>query len=151
MKTFHTGESTLTHPRQARGFSLIELLLVLVILSVLAAIIVPKFTGRSEQARETAAQTEIRNLESALEAFETDCGRYPTESEGLEALIEEPSDVSNWRGSYLSRNSVPKDPWGHEYVYVIPGRENTNGYDLYSYGPNGLEGDDDDIGNWNAD
>lgn len=132
-----------------RGFSLIELLLVLVILAVLTAIVVPKFAGRSEQARVTAAQTDIRSFETALGEFEVDVGRYPTEAEGLDALVEEPSDVKNWKaGGYLNRNAIPKDPWGNPYVYVNPGRENTEGYDVYSAGPNGQEGDDDDIGNW---
>ena len=134
-----------------RGFSLIELLLVLVILAILAAIIVPKFAGRSEQARVTAAQTDIRSFETGLAAFEVDCGRFPTEAEGLQALVEEPPDVRNWNSQgYLSRGAIPKDPWGNSYVYVYPGKRNETSYDVYSPGPNGQEGDDDDIGNWIA-
>ena len=128
-----------------RGFSLIELLLVMVILAVLAAIIVPRFTGRGKQARITAAQTDIRNVQTALTSFEAENDRFPTEAEGLEALVTEPADLRNWNGPYLER--VPKDPWGNKYVYVCPGKHNTD-YDLYSFGPNGQEGDDDDIGNW---
>ncbi|NLF30805.1 MAG: type II secretion system protein GspG, partial [Planctomycetes bacterium] len=82
--------------------------------------------------------------------FEIACGRYPAEDEGLDALMEEPNDAPNWDGPYLTRNVVPKDPWGNPYVYVCPGRINTKGYDVYSAGPNGNEGDDDDIGNWIA-
>lgn len=131
-----------------RAFSLIELLLVLVILATLAAVIVPKFSNRSKQARLTAAQTDVSSLETALDAFEVDCGRYPTEAEGFEALYEEPSDVKNWRGPYFKRG-IPKDPWGNPYVYKQPGEHNTSGYDVYSLGPNGQGGDEDDICNWN--
>jgi general secretion pathway protein G len=130
-----------------RGFSLIELLLVLVILGTLAAIIVPKFVGRSEQAKNTAAQSDILQLESSLDAFEVDCGRYPTEQEGLTALYQAPSDVKNWHGPYV-KEGVAKDPWGQAYVYRLPGRNNTASFDLLSPGPNGQEGDGDDIVNW---
>ena len=133
--------------RGSRAFTLIELLLVLVILATLAAVIVPKFTRRSEQARITAARTDIANLELALDAFEVDTGRFPTGEEGLGALIEEPSDLKGWHGPYIKRG-LPKDPWGNPYVYAYPGEKNTDGYDLYSFGPNGQEGGDDDIDNW---
>ena len=133
-----------------RGFSLIELLLVLVILAVLAAVVVPKFTSRSEQARVTAAQTDIASLETALEAFEIDSGRYPTGDEGLEALVLEPAGLQEaaWKGPYIKRG-VPKDPWGNEYLYEQPGRYNTNSYDLSSAGPDLQQGTEDDIVNWN--
>ena len=133
--------------RLDRGFTLIELLLVLVILAVLAAVVVPKFTRRSEQARLTAAATDIANLEVAMDAFEVDCGRYPTTEEGLKALIEQPSNANNWYGPYIKRG-VPKDPWGSTYLYRYPGRHNTSGYDLYSLGPDGQDGGGDDIDNW---
>lgn len=133
--------------RTREAFTLIELLLVLVILAVLAAVIVPKFARRSEQARITAARADIANLEVAIDAFEIDTGRYPTTEEGLGALIQRPSDVNAWFGPYIKRG-LPKDPWGHPYIYVQPGQHNTSGYDLYSYGPNGQEGGDDDIDNW---
>ncbi|WP_432799588.1 type II secretion system major pseudopilin GspG [Poriferisphaera sp. WC338] len=133
-----------------RGFSLIELLLVLVILAALTAIVAPKFTNRSKQARVTASQTDISNIELALDSYEIDTGELPTSSEGLEVLVEEPSDVQNWQGPYIKRG-VPKDPWGNEYVYVYPGRENENGYDLYSTGPDGKDGTDDDVVNWHED
>jgi len=130
-----------------RGFTLIELLLVLVILTALAAIVVPKFTRRSEHARITAARADIANLEVALDAFEVDTGRYPTTEEGLAALVKEPSDVTGWHGPYIKRD-VPKDPWGNPYVYESPGQHNTTDYDLWSFGPNKQEGGDDDIDNW---
>ncbi|WP_428937145.1 type II secretion system major pseudopilin GspG [Fontivita pretiosa] len=129
-----------------RGFTLIELLLVLVILAVLASVVVPKFTARSEQARVTAAKTDIAQLETALDAFEVDNGRFPTTDEGLAALLQAPANVTNWRGPYIKRG-LPKDPWGNPYVYVYPGTHNPNGYDLYSFGPDGREGNDD-ITNW---
>ncbi len=130
----------------ASGFTLIELLLVLVILAVLAGLVVPRFTKRTEQTNLTAAATNISNFESALDAFEVDCGRYPTSNEGLQALIEQPGDANGWKGPYLKRG-VPKDPWGNAYVYRCPGMHN-NDYDLYSWGPDKNEGGGDDIDNW---
>jgi len=129
------------------GFTLIELLLVLVILTALAAVVVPKFTRRSEQARITAANTDIANLGLALDAFEIDIGRFPTTAEGLTALLEPPLNSVGWNGPYIKKG-IPVDPWGKAYVYQYPGQYNTYGYDLYSYGPNGQEGGDDDIVNW---
>jgi len=143
-----TRRSTLTRKPGSRGaFTLIELLLVLVILSVLAAVVVPKFTKRSEQARITAARTDIANLEVALDAFEIDTGRFPTSQNGLKALVEEPNDVQDWHGAYIKRG-VPKDPWGNPYVYKYPGDHNKDGYDLHSFGPDGQSGGGDDIVNW---
>jgi len=130
-----------------RGFTLIELLLVLVILTALAAIVVPKFTRRSEQARITAARADIANLEVALDAFEVDTGRYPATEEALVALVKMPADVTEWHGPYIKRD-IPKDPWGNPYVYQCPGQHNTSDYDLYSFGPDRQEGGDDDIDNW---
>jgi len=131
------------------GFTLIELLLVLVILATLAAVVVPKFARRSEQARITAARTDIANLEVSLDAFEVDTGRYPTSAEGLAALVENPGDVKGWTGPYI-RRGVPKDPWSNEYVYACPGEHNVNGFDLHSLGPDGQDGTDDDIDNWSS-
>lgn len=130
-----------------RGFTLIELLLVLVILAVLAVVVVPKFTGRSQQAKIVAAQTDIANLEMAIDLFEIECSRYPTTEEGIQALIQQPSDLTEWRGPYLKRG-VPKDPWRNLYVYECPGRHNVTSYDLYSFGPDRQEGGGDDIDNW---
>ncbi len=135
--------------RRKAGFTLIELLLVLVILGTLAAIVVPKFTRRSEQARLTAARTDIANLEVALDTFEIDTGRYPTTEEGLQALVEAPPGITGWKGPYIKRG-VPKDPWGNDYRYQCPGQHNSSGYDLFSCGPDGKEGGDDDIDNWSS-
>jgi len=133
----------------ARAFSLIELLLVLVILAVLAAVIVPKFTRRSEQARVTAAKTDLSVIDGAIDAFEIDNGRYPSTQEGLRALTEQPPGLTTWHGPYLKR-AVANDPWGNPYVYSSPGQHNTDGCDLHSFGPNGQEGDADDITNWSS-
>ena len=128
------------------GFTLIELLLVLVILTVLAAVVAPKFTNRSQQARVTAARTDIANLEVSLDAYEIDVGRYPTTDEGLRALVEMPPSARNWNGPYVKRG-IPNDPWGSPYIYRCPGQHNVSGYDLHSLGPDGREGNDD-IDNW---
>ena len=136
--------------QRKNAFSLMELLLVLVILATLTALVAPKFSGRSKQARITAAKADIANIELGIDSYEIDTGTLPDSGQGLEALIEEPSDIQNWNGPYLKRG-VPKDPWGNEYIYNKPGKHNENGYDLYSAGPDGKEGTDDDVVNWNQD
>lgn len=128
------------------GFTLVELLLVLVILATLAAIVIPKFAGRSEQARITAVQTQISNLEIMLDAFEVDNGMYPKGNDGLEDLVDEPSYAKNWMGPYM--DEVPVDPWDNAYVYQYPGKHHERGFDLYSMGPDGKANTDDDITNW---
>ncbi|HOE12481.1 MAG TPA: type II secretion system major pseudopilin GspG [bacterium] len=128
------------------GFTLVEMLLVLVILATLAAIVVPKFAGRSEQARITAAQTQIANLEIVLDSFEVDNGTYPKGSNGLRDLVEQPSYAKNWRGPYIE--DIPLDPWGNAYLYEYPGKRNPQGFDLVSMGPDGRSGGDDDITNY---
>jgi general secretion pathway protein G len=129
------------------AFTLVEMLLVLVILAVLAAIVIPKFSGRSQQAKVTAAQSQIASIELALDAFEVDTGAYPAGNAGLNSLVDEPSNTQNWRGPYLKKG-IPLDPWGNPYVYTYPGRNNAKGYDLMSMGPDGRAGGDDDITNW---
>ena len=131
------------------GFSLIELLLVLVILAVLAAVVIPKFTGRSEQAKVNAAGSDIHAIELAMDAFEIDNGRFPTNDEGIRALYERPNDADSWH-QYLKRG-MPVDPWANDYIYVYPGRYNEEGYDLYSLGPDEQEGTEDDVINWSLD
>src|SRR5436190_16636254 len=133
-------------PARQSAFTLIELLLVLVILGILAAIVVPKFAGRTEQARLTAAQTQISSFGTALDAFEVDNGYYPKGKNGLNDLVQAPRDAQNWRGPYLK--DVPKDPWNNDYLYECPGRRNGSSYDLSSGGPDGKTGSDDDVTNW---
>ena len=135
--------------RGRSAFSLIELLLVLVILAILMGVVVTKFTGRTKQAQETAATTDIGAIGLALDAFEVDNGRCPSTDEGLGALLQQPSSAQNWRGPYLKRDGIPTDPWGNQYVYRYPGQNNPTGYDLASLGPDGREGTDD-ITNWTA-
>jgi general secretion pathway protein G len=141
-----------TQRRAARpgrsGFTLVELLLVMVIITVLAGIIVPKFVHRSEQARVTAARADIANLGVALDSYEIDTGKYPTTERGLDALVVEPTDTRDWHGPYI-KQGTPKDPWGNPYVYKCPGDHNASGYDLSSFGPDGRSGGDD-IDNWSS-
>jgi general secretion pathway protein G len=136
--------------RRAGGFTLIEMLLVLVILATLAAIVIPKFAGRSQQAKVTAAVTQINGFKLALNMFEADNGYYPRGNQGLNALVDPPSDAKEWKGPYLEKG-VPLDPWGNAYIYEYPGKRNLNGFDLMSMGPDGRVGGDDDITNWDAD
>ena len=133
--------------RRVRAFTLIELLLVMVILATLAALVVPRYTGRIEKEKIKAARVDIAQIEAVLDTFEVDCGRFPTTEEGFRALLEQPSNAPNWQGPYLKRGT-PKDPWLNPYVYRYPGQHNTRGCDLYSCGPDGQEGGADDIDNW---
>lgn len=131
--------------RLQRAFTLVEMLLVVTIIGILAALVLPKIMGRSEQARLTAARADLSGIKTALDAFEVDNGFYP-KGNGLADLVELPRDVKNWHGPYLER--VPQDPWGNIYVYQYPGKRNSSSYDLYSVGPDGKEGTEDDVGNW---
>jgi len=123
--------------RGSSAFTLVELLLVLVILGVLAAIVIPKFSGRTEQAKEQAAVTQLSTFRTALDSFEVDNGYYPKGKNGLQDLIVKPRDAQNWRGPYLQADRVPLDPWGNEYIYECPGRHNASSYDVSSSGPPG--------------
>ncbi len=133
----------------SRAFTLVELLLGLVILGTLAAIVLPRFSGTTERARRTQAETQISNFGSALDRFELDVGHYPNGRNGLLDLIVQPRDAIEWHGPYMkNETSIPKDPWGNDYIYECPGKHNPNSYDLMSMGPDGRVGGDDDIANW---
>jgi general secretion pathway protein G len=133
----------------ARGFTLIEMLLVVALISILAAMIVPRFTGRSEEAKVAAATADIQaNIAGALDLYELDNGRFP---DTLQDLLANPGPekAKKWRGPYLKKKRGLKDPWGNAYVYR-PGPNGTRNsdYDLFSPGPDGSEGGADDIVNW---
>jgi len=139
--------------RGNRGFSLIELMVVVIILGILAMYIGPKLMGRTEQAKEVQTRVQIEGLETALKLYKLDNGVYPTTEQGLQALVEEPDveNVSqNWRkGGYLEKGKVPKDPWGNEFIYLAPGIQGD--YDITSYGADGVPGGEDenkDINSW---
>lgn len=136
-----------------RGFTLIEIMVVIVILGILAGLIVPRIMGRPEEARRTKAALTLRSLDSALKLYKLDNGVYPSTEQGLEALVRKPQTGNiprNWReGGYLEGNRVPKDPWGNDFVYIYPGEHGD--FDLSSYGRDGQkggEGDDADINLW---
>jgi general secretion pathway protein G len=139
-------------PRGSRGFTLIEVMVVVAILAILAAIIVPRIMGRPEEAKRTKAQVDIKAIEAALNLYKLDNGFYPTTEQGLEALVKKP-DIPplprKWKdGAYLTRTS--NDPWGRPYKYLSPGEHGD--FDLYSLGADGEpggEGKDADVQNWN--
>jgi general secretion pathway protein G len=133
------------------GFTLIEIMLVVIIIGILAAMLVPNIAGRSDQARKTAARSDIEsNLSTALDLYKMDAGQYPTTAQGLGALLAAPTVPpvpGQWSGPYLKKKKVPKDPWGRNYVYLFPGTKNPESYDLASLGADGVESSDD-ITNW---
>jgi len=129
--------------QRERGFSLLELLAVLVILGILAGVFAPKFLGQAESAKRKAAKLEIDQIGQSLDLYKLEIGKYPTSQEGLAALVTAPSGTTNWNGPYLKKTTVPKDPWGNEYKYVSPGDQNRP-YDIISFGGDGKEGGDGD-------
>ncbi|MEE8280790.1 MAG: type II secretion system major pseudopilin GspG [Gammaproteobacteria bacterium] len=131
------------------GFTLIEIMVVVVILGILAALIAPNVIGRIDEARVTAARNDIRTIESAMQLYRMDNFRYPSTDEGIDALVNKPDDPDiKWpEGGYIPR--LPRDPWNRPYLYLQPG--NNGEYDLYTFGRDGEqggEGPDSDIGNW---
>ena len=140
------------HRKQA-GFTLIELMVVVVIIAILAGLVIPRFMGETDKAKQAKAKMQIESLESALKMYKLDNGSYPTTEQGLKGLVETPTVGNlpkNWRqGGYLEKGKVPKDPWDHEYVYVSPGSHGD--FDLSSLGADGEPGGEEfnkDINNW---
>lgn len=145
----YSAGSTLA-PAQ-RGFTLIEVMVVVVIIGLLAAIVAPNLIGNIDRAAVTRARGDIRSIETALNLYRLDNFRYPTSDQGLEALVTNPGESAapNWK-AYL--NGVPSDPWSEPYLYLYPGRQGE--FDVFSYGADGQEGGEDinaDIGNWDFD
>ncbi|MBU0634196.1 MAG: type II secretion system major pseudopilin GspG [Candidatus Omnitrophica bacterium] len=136
----------LSFKEKGKGFTLIELMLVVIIISALAAMVLPRLAGRSEQARIAAARADVRaNIATALKLYELDNGKFPATSEGLNALLTKPASAGNWNGPYIEKE--PLDPWNRMYEYKSPGEHRPQDYDLYSLGQDGQEGNDD-ISNW---
>jgi general secretion pathway protein G len=139
-----------------QGFTLIELMVVVVILAILASYIAPKLMGRPDEAKQVKARIQIESLETAVKLYKLDSGIYPATEQGLQALVEQPQTGTlpkKWRkGGYLEKGRVPKDPWGNEFIYLSPG---ANGdYDIISYGADGVPGGeefDKDINSWEID
>ena len=136
-----------------RGFTLIELMVVIIILGILAMWVAPKIMSRPEQAKQVKAQLDIQNLETALKLYKLDNGKYPSTEQGLQALVEKPETGNipgKWKdGGYLEKGRVPKDPWGNEFIYLSPGLKGD--FDIISYGADGAPGgekEDKDINNW---
>jgi len=135
--------------RNHRGFTFIEIMLVVVIIGVLASLIVPRLVGKSKEAKISAAKAEIEALSTGLDLYETHNGKFPTTEQGLEALLRKPATPpipGNWQGPYLKKPKLT-DPWENAYHYTSPGIHNQD-YDLQSYGPDGVEGGGDDVKNW---
>ncbi len=137
-----------------RGFTLIEIMVVVIILGLLAGLVLPRVLGQEEKARISAAKTQIRAIEGALDSFKLDNGFYPATDQGLDALIKKPETgriPNKWReGGYLKPARIPKDPWGRDYVYIAPGNEGRE-YEITSYGADnepGGEGNNADIESW---
>jgi general secretion pathway protein G len=142
MKIFRDSQE-----RKSRGFTLIEIMVVIVILGILAGLVLPRFMGRTEEAKKIKAKLQIENLEAALKLYKLDTGMYPTTEQGLEALVQKPATGAvpgNWReGGYLEKGKVPQDPWNRPYVYVSPGIKNKD-FDLKSLGGDGEEGGEEE-------
>ena len=138
--------------KNAKGFSLIELMVVIVILGILAGMVMPRLMGRTDDAKITKAQVDIQALSTALKLYKLDSGDFPTTEQGLKALVSPPEEEGqgHWKkGGYLDKKSVPKDPWGRDFIYLSPGTQGD--FDIISYGADGVPGGEDknkDIKSW---
>jgi general secretion pathway protein G len=131
------------------GFTLLEIMLVVVIIGMLITVAVVRLSGSAEKARLVATRHQIDAYKTALGIYDLDNGLFPTTEQGLNALIAQPGGtLPNWKGPYLDPPLIRKDQWGRDFIYRYPGQKIPNGFDLFSVGPNGIEGDEDDIGNW---
>lgn len=129
--------------RTAVGFTLIELMVVILILAILAALVVPRVIGHTSEAKVSKAKSDIATYANALQMFRLKCDRYPTTDEGLQALVTPPSDLQNkWSGPYVEK--IQKDPWGNDYHYTYPGAAGKDTFDIVSYGSDGQPGGDGD-------
>jgi general secretion pathway protein G len=133
--------------RRGDGFTLIEVLLVLVILVILASFAVVQFTGVRKSANVQAAKTQVGLIKSAITTYEMNVNGYPSSLQALRAKPQDLADPTKWAGPYLD-TEIPKDPWGNAYQYACPGQHNPDSFDVWSFGPDGANGTPDDIGNW---
>jgi general secretion pathway protein G len=145
------GEVMLMNERKRKGFTLVEIMVVVVIIGLLAALVVPQLTGRADQAKVTTTRTQIAGIEQSLELYQLDNGAFPTTDQGLEALVEKPTappePINYPRGGYMKK--LPKDAWKREFIYICPGEKGE--YDIISLGADGREGGEEvnaDITNW---
>ena len=138
--TMTTSRVPCASPRRARGMTLIEILVVLVLIGIVLGIVGGNFIGRGEKAKADAAKIEIGQIGQALDLYKLEIGRYPSSSEGLQALVAAPSGTANWNGPYWKKSQIPKDPWGNDYRYTAPGQKGA--YDIVSLGADAKEGGD---------
>lgn len=139
--------------KRQQGFTLLEIMVVVVIMGMLSAIVATNVMGSKEQASIEKASMDIKALDNALDMYKLDNHRFPTTEQGLDALVNKPTSSpepkSYRKDGYIK--DLPQDPWGNDYMYINPGAHNSSRYDLYSLGPDGEDGTDDDIGNWKKD
>ncbi len=139
--------------KRQQGFTLLEIMVVVVIMGMLSAIVATNVMGSKEQASIEKASMDIKALDNALDMYKLDNHRFPTTEQGLDALVNKPTSSpepkSYRKDGYIK--DLPQDPWGNDYMYINPGTHNSSRYDLYSLGPDGEDGTDDDIGNWKKD
>lgn len=137
--------------KKSRGFTLVEIMVVVVIIGILAATIIPQFIGTTQDAKVSAAKAQVAELESAVERFYVNMDRYPTSEEGVKVLLDPPTNDENkkWRGPYIKQ--LRNDPWGNPFQYAVPGTHHPTSFDLWSRGADGADGGDGenaDLGNW---